>query len=87
MSGIYNFGQDKYMKNIAFTRMTLEESEYEAFFEHCEFCYAVISELPMCRHVGYYTGKYTYWVCEDCFDRFKEEYNWQMVDEEYRKSN
>ena len=43
--------------------------------DHCEFCF----EKAMTDKVGifYCTEDLTYWICEKCFQDFREKFNWQ----------
>lgn len=50
--------------------------------KHCQFCQARISEYPEDLHWGYCTldKEYwkQYWICEECFDDFKDDFNWKL---------
>lgn len=45
--------------------------------EHCEFCWHKImtdnSEECFC------TSDYCHWICKECFDDFKDEFNWKII--------
>lgn len=44
--------------------------------DHCEFCGAKFSEEEGNLHQGYCTEDKYYWICPECFDDFKGEFNW-----------
>lgn len=51
--------------------------------EHCEFCWAKFSEYPDDLHEGYFTIAgvnflQARWICETCFDDFKEMFEWTV---------
>lgn len=47
--------------------------------EHCEFCWEKISELPGTQHFGYCTLDRYYWICTECFNDFKDMFQWTLV--------
>ena len=47
--------------------------------EHCEFCWEKFSELEDDLHQGYCTIDRYYWICEECYNDFKEMFNWKLV--------
>ena len=51
--------------------------------EHCAFCWDRFSEYEGDLHEGYVTAddKYT-WICSECFEDFKEMFQWELVDPE-----
>lgn len=49
--------------------------------DHCEFCGAKFSLADADLHRGYVTEDNYHWVCEPCFDDFKEELEWVVGDE------
>ena len=48
--------------------------------DHCEFCGAKFMNAngPNILHEGYATPDDYYWICSNCFNDFKQLYNWQM---------
>ena len=49
--------------------------------EHCNFCWARISEYDDELNEGYCTVKDELWVCPQCFNDFKEKFNLEVVDD------
>jgi hypothetical protein len=51
--------------------------------DHCEFCWAKFMEenLPEMLHFGYTTPDRYYWICKECFEDFKDHFQWQLEPE------
>ncbi len=45
--------------------------------DHCEFCFSKFG-LSGALTYGYCTEDHYYWICEQCFDDFKEMFEWQV---------
>ena len=43
---------------------------------HCEVCWATISQCSEDLHFGYYENDSRSWICEDCYDNFRELFKW-----------
>ena len=78
-------GQEKYLagKELFFV------PDYRPFsktweHEHCVFCTAKISSYKGDIHQGYCTAdeKRPHWICKDCFEDFKDMFNWVVVNKE-----
>ena len=46
--------------------------------DHCAFCCAKFSEAENNLHFGYCTLDRYYWICEECFEDFKDVFSWQL---------
>ncbi|HET6336003.1 MAG TPA: hypothetical protein VFG30_22405 [Polyangiales bacterium] len=46
--------------------------------DHCEFCNAKFSENDGDLHEGYTTEDNYYWISTDCFEDFKDEFQWKV---------
>lgn len=46
--------------------------------EHCAFCWDKFSENSEDLNKGYCTLDKKYWICEDCFNDFKEMFNFKV---------
>ena len=54
----------------------LEGEKIQHFWhEHCEFCWEKALTDKECSF--YCTEDMRYWVCEECFNDFKEKFNWE----------
>lgn len=59
------------------TNARLKRSEYKAPSEkwdhdHCSFCWDKFSESDGDLHLGYCTLDGKFWICDECFDDFKD---------------
>ena len=46
---------------------------------HCAFCWDKFSESPNKLHVGYCTLDKYWWICEQCYRDFKDQFEWEVV--------
>ena len=49
--------------------------------DHCSFCWAKFAEeshIPDALHEGYATEDEGDWICEDCFNDFKDLFQWKV---------
>ena len=47
--------------------------------EHCEFCWAKIGKYDDCIQNAYADENFYYWICQKCFDDFKELFKLDIV--------
>ena len=47
--------------------------------DHCTFCSETFSESEEDLQFGYSTLDNYHWICENCFNDFKEQFNWKVV--------
>lgn len=74
--------QEQYLKNAE-----LQKNKYVKFSEtwdhdHCAFCWDKFSECEGDIHIGYCTLDKKYWICEECYNDFKEMFNFKIVQNE-----
>jgi hypothetical protein len=48
--------------------------------DHCTFCSDTFSEHISDLHEGYCTPDHYHWICENCFNDFKEMFNWTVIE-------
>ena len=67
--------QEKYLSNIK-----LKYSTYGADneHEHCEFCMDKFSMNSEDLQKGYCTTDGYRWICEKCFEDFKDSFDWKL---------
>ena len=63
--------KDKLLKHVNFKRYSDSWDH-----EHCEFCFEKFNDETK---KGYCTLDNYHWICEKCFDDFKDMFNWKMV--------
>jgi len=76
-------GQEKYLKGASLVRRT-----YRAYaknpkwdHDHCDFCGAkfMVEDHPDVLHEGYATLDDYHWICETCFQDFRERFLWTLA--------
>lgn len=69
-------GQGKYLagKEFIFREWATKNPEWE--HDHCEFCWNKF----VAGTKGYCTLDLYYWICETCFNDFKEMFHFKIVD-------
>lgn len=48
--------------------------------DHCEFCWETFSVYDGDLHKGYCTLDRYKWICEDCYEDFKETFEWKLTE-------
>lgn len=71
-------GQIEYLKDkrLIYCKYLKKSNEWE--HDHCEFCNSKFSEYKNDLHYGYCTEDKYHWICEKCFEDFKEMFNWKV---------
>lgn len=71
--------QEEYLKGVPLIRvnpadyaLTLQNKQWH---EHCEFCMKTIYDSSA---ECYATTDYYRWICDECFNDFKEIFAWQV---------
>ena len=49
---------------------------------HCSFCWAKFSDMEEDLHVGYITLDREDIICEECYNDFKDRFQWTLADEQ-----
>jgi hypothetical protein len=73
-------GQEKYLKGLSLFHRTYRPYRSEWEHDHCEFCGNKFSLSDRDLTKGYSTKDGYHWICGDCFEDFREEFNWQVED-------
>ena len=62
-------------------RETLKKSVFKKTekndHEHCEFCFDKFGESEGMLHSGYCTLDGYRWICEQCYQDFKDQFEWK----------
>lgn len=73
-------GQEKYLKDktLYFEKYKIKKRDWD--HDHCEFCSMKFSEIksPDTVTEGYTTEDHYRWICETCYNDFKEIFNWKI---------
>jgi len=65
--------QDQYLFGAVFERKAYKAKSKEWEHDHCRFCWETFSEDPSIgKTEGYHTENRDSWVCEQCFNDFKD---------------
>jgi hypothetical protein len=74
-------GQEAYLEGSVLSRKKFTPRRPAGDHEHCEFCGAKFSLAPEDLGSGYATSDDYRWVCDGCFEDFREEFGWRVVPE------
>lgn len=73
-------GQENYLQGVAlsYKKWSVREGNDH---DHCEFCgEKFMSEKhPNTLHEGYTTLDDYHWICNSCFEDFKQTFSWKVV--------
>jgi hypothetical protein len=72
-------GQESYLlgKQLIYKQWIQYQENWD--HDHCEFCMAKFSNYKDALHSGYCTMDERQWICEDCYNDFKEFFQWRTV--------
>lgn len=77
-------GQEDYLKNKKFKLKKFKTAEQNSSHTHCEFCWHKFMEnadgIKDCSDEGYCSSQGDYWICKECFEDFKDEFNFITFD-------
>ena len=74
-------GQEKYLKGARLCYKNYVDRKTQTDHDHCEFCGTKFSEaIPDALKAGYTTTDDYRWICLQCFDDFKEMFEFKVVD-------
>ncbi|HAU65886.1 MAG: hypothetical protein A2017_17525 [Lentisphaerae bacterium GWF2_44_16] len=75
-------GQKKllFQKTLYFRTWKAPRPEWD--HDHCTFCMDKFAALPDTLHEGYTTKDNYVWICPNCFNDFKEMFQWVVGVEE-----
>lgn len=48
--------------------------------EHCSFCWEKFGHGKDMLQNGYCTEDNYHWICEECFEDFKEMFHWELIE-------
>ncbi|MCZ6804390.1 MAG: hypothetical protein O7D86_10770 [Proteobacteria bacterium] len=69
----------KYLLGVHLSKKEYRKYREDWEHDHCEFCSVKFSETePGSLREGYATEDNYRWICEPCFNDFKNKFNWQI---------
>jgi len=76
-------GQDRYLKSETLYYRNYKVIAKEREHDHCEFCWRKFTEDGDMDSInsGYTTSDNYRWICSDCYEDFKDIFNWNLVTE------
>ncbi len=75
-------GQEKYLAGVLLRKKRYSRRSEDWEHDHCEFCSKKFSERPGDLNEGYTTEDEYHWICENCFEDFKRQFQWTVIEEE-----
>lgn len=71
-------GQEKYLKGAKLITRDYHPYKPDWEHDHCAFCGETFSTHEGDIKQGYSTMNSYHWICNQCFDDFKDEFEWQV---------
>jgi len=69
--------QERFLKGVALKKSSWKLKNPAWTHDHCAFCHEKFSEAEGGIHIGYCTQDEYHWICPECFDDFKEMFQWE----------
>ncbi len=73
-------GQEKYLTGATLYRRRWTQTRPNWDHDHCAFCWAEFGadDSPDVLHYGYTDIEEYRWICEKCFQDFRERFSWKL---------
>lgn len=72
--------QFEYLYKVKLRHIAYQQSSENWEHEHCCFCFDKFSlTIHNALKVGYCTLDQYFWICENCFNDFKSEFEWEII--------
>ena len=73
-------GQGKYLFGKTLVHKKYADRTTTTDHDHCEFCSDKFSStIANCLTEGYTTTDDYHWICENCFNDFKNDFKWTTI--------
>ena len=73
-------GQEQYLKNVKLIKAKYKAPSKRWDHDHCEFCTDRFMEYEGCLREGYCTEDRKIWICEECYQDFKEMFGFTLIE-------
>jgi hypothetical protein len=73
-------GQEQFLKGASLIKQKYNKYREDWEHDHCEFCGEKFSEKPEDLYMGYSTADSYHWICEDCYNEFREIFQWVIIE-------
>mgnify|MGYP002731887316 CR=1 FL=1 len=70
--------QDKYLMGATLIKQAYKPSSESNDHDHCEFCMDKFGSDSENLHFGYCTEDEKIWICDNCFNDFKNRFHWKI---------
>jgi hypothetical protein len=71
--------QERYLKGATLFLKQYTDRKTKTDHDHCEFCWKKFSDtIPDALRVGYTTADDYRWICRQCFEDFKEMFQFKL---------
>ncbi len=74
-------GQEGYLKKRTVFHKKFNVLTTPIGYRQCEFCYSIFSDEPGKLKHGYHEPISDSWICEDCFQDFKDMFQWTVEED------
>ena len=74
-------GQERYLSGKRIAKVRFLKFDEEIDHAHCSFCWAKFSDNEEDLHVGYITDDREHIICEECYNDFKDRFQWKLTEE------
>lgn len=71
-------GQEGYLLDKKLIHMRFDRKLCVEDYDQCEFCWDVFDEDKNNPKMAYFQPEEKVWVCEKCFNDFKQYFNWTV---------
>ena len=76
--------QEDYLKGVTLLHRKYRQYKHNENWDHdhCEFCWAefCLKDCPGSIQEGYSTQDDYHWICPKCFEDFKDQFQWSVVE-------
>lgn len=77
-------GQERYLKGAQLSRQSYNMYRGNQDHDHCAFCWKKFTAIKSDEdsiQAGYVTGDHYHWICDECFNDFRLQFEWTIVGE------
>ncbi len=71
--------QERYLMGVQLVNRTYSQYSNTNDHDHCEFCMDKFSYSQNNLKEGYCTVDKKIWICENCFNDFKDIFGWKVI--------
>jgi hypothetical protein len=69
--------QENYLRGITLLYKKYKDRNSKVDHDHCEFCFEKFSDSDSDLQEGYCSEDEYYWICPQCYNDFKELFQWK----------